>query len=132
MSAEEKSEHGRKTAAGMLLSKFIKQIAEEKTETGGETDNPVMISKAEALARLIWKCALGSIEEHTDDQGVVTKTYHAPDRTAWQLLFDRMEGKATSIGEADKTRGNVASRVSQQGKDRISDASGLGENSSSE
>ena len=64
---KELSEHGRRTKAGRLLSAFIRQIAEEQTEMvkDPETGEDRMASKAEALARLIWKKALGYTEQRT-------------------------------------------------------------------
>ena len=54
-------ERGHKTKAGKLLSSFIRAISEEQTEfikaDGGGEDR--MATKAEALARIMWKEALG-------------------------------------------------------------------------
>lgn len=124
----EKSEHGKKTAAGKLLSKFIKEIASEecddlvaKTKDG----EPVSVTKAEAIARYIWKVALG----YSEDTDVLDKTgkktgirpeYHKPDRWAINLIWDRMEGRAGAAdlkGGSDKAK--LSDRISDQGKKRL-------------
>ena len=51
-----KSKHGKKTKAGKLLTRFLEEIAEERTELG---EGDTLITKAEALARIIWSRALG-------------------------------------------------------------------------
>jgi len=125
----EKNEHGKKVAAGKLLSKFIREIAEEIH------DNPlvkaigeeaVMVTKAEALARYMWKAALGYSEDMDmlDKQGKkigIRPEFHRPDKTFIGMIWDRMEGRAAMIdakGGSDKA--SLADRVSEQGKKRLS------------
>jgi hypothetical protein len=96
---KEVSPMGDKIRAGMMLTKFLKQIGEEQTELVKNKDGEeILVSRMEALARLIWKCAIGYVEDVTHDDG--SKTIHvcAPDRAAWHLIFDRIEGK--KIGRA--------------------------------
>ena len=50
---------GAKVKAGKILSDAINKIAAEKTEAAVIDDEDIMITKAHALARLIWKSALG-------------------------------------------------------------------------
>ncbi|GAG94536.1 unnamed protein product, partial [marine sediment metagenome] len=79
-----------------------------------------MATKAEALARLIWKKALG-YKETAVIKGELIDTHYHPDRQLMGLLFDRMEGRAPStIGEGDE-KITVAERVSEQGKKRINE-----------
>ena len=124
----EKSEHGKKVAAGKLLSKFIREIAEEIH------DNPlvkaigeeaVMVTKAEALARYMWKAALG----YSEDVNVLDKAgkktgirpeYHRPDKTFIGMIWDRMEGRAAMIdAKSSSDKAKLSDRVSEQGKKRL-------------
>ena len=52
--------HAKKIAAGKLLSKFIREIAEEIHDDPiikARGEDAVMLTKAEALARYMWKAA---------------------------------------------------------------------------
>jgi hypothetical protein len=124
----EKSEHGKKIAAGKLLSKFIKEIASEIHDDPvirARGEEAVMVTKAEAIARYIWKVALGWEEsiDVLDKAGKKTgirPEVHKPDRWAINLIWDRMEGRA---GAADlkggSNKASLADRVSAQGKKRL-------------
>ena len=120
----DKKEQGVRTRAGKLLSAFVRQIAEEKTEMVVDPDSGEdrMATKAEALARLIWRKALGWTEQRIEN-GVPIDYYHHPDKSLMGLLFDRIEGKAPlTIGEGDE-KITVAERVSEQGVKRINEIS---------
>lgn len=124
------SEHGARTRAGKLLSKYIRQIAEEPTEflKGENGVDDKMVTKAEYLARLIWKNALGFTEKRMV-ANVVTDVIHSPDKGCMGLIFDRMEGRAPlMVGEGDDKL-TVSERVSEQGKKRIAQAGGMSDNS---
>jgi len=118
---------GHKTKAGMLLSKYIKEIADEATEllkkedTGEDEDR--MATKAEALARTIWKLASGFDEVivKIDKDGKRTETTkrHGPNSTYVGIVLDRTEGRAPLLA-SDKDAGiAIADRVSAEGKNRI-------------
>ena len=121
-------ERGHRTRVGKLLSNYIRIIAEEETEMviDPKSGEDRMATKAEALARLIWKKALGWTElkivgdEPTDIQ-------HHPDKYLMGLLFDRMEGRAPLIvGDGDGDgRMTTAEKVSEQGLKRIANAGEL-------
>lgn len=124
----EKSEHGKKTNAGKLLSKFIREIANEEYDDPiikARGEEAVMVTKAEAIARHIWNVALGYVEEvdiYKDGvkTGVKLET-HRPDKWAINLIWDRMEGR---VGQADPKKDSdkapLADKVSEQGKKRLS------------
>ena len=98
------NERGLRTRAGKLLSSYIRQIAEEETEVikDPKTGDDRMATKAEALARLIWKKALGWTEVSTVKGELIETSYH-PDKALMGLLFDRIEGRApATIGEGDE------------------------------
>lgn len=111
------TEHGTRTRAGKLLTAFIREIAEEKTEVllGAEDK---MVTKAEALARLIWKKALGYKEVNIVKGQPLDIIYH-PDKGCMGLIFDRMEGKAPASLDEGDDKMTVAERVSEQGVKRI-------------
>lgn len=118
-------ERGHRTRAGKLLSSFIRQIAEEETEFIKDPDgNDRMVTKAEALARLMWKKALGYVETKIVG-GEETKTTYHPDKQMIGMLYDRIEGRAPiTVGDSDGKM-TTAERVSEQGVKRITSAGGI-------
>ena len=118
------SKHGHKTKAGQLLSKYIKEIAQEETEfIKDDNGDDRMATKAEAMAREIWKLALGYDESifKTDKDGVTTelKKHHAPNSTYVGIILDRTEGRAPLLASDKDGKITIADRVSQEGKNRI-------------
>lgn len=115
--------HGMKTKAGQLLTQYLRQISEEMTEVikDPKTGEDRMATKAEALARKIWRDALGYAEIKVKDNQAV-EFIVAPSRAAQSIVFDRIEGRAPlSVAEgADKL--TAAKKVSEEGKKRISEA----------
>lgn len=100
-----------------IFTDMLRQISEEVTEfveiPQSNGDVELMIrSKAEALARFVYKQALGYTE--TDDKGNTIK--HDPDKWAIGLLFDRLEGKVVAVPLAEKQGRTIAERVSEQGR----------------
>jgi len=117
-------ERGIRTRAGKLLSSFIRQIAEEKTEFIIDHPDNVedkMVTKAEALARLIWKRALGYTEMKPNKDGTLSEYIYSPDKGCMSLIFDRMEGKAPAALDEGDEKLTVAERVSEQGRKRINE-----------
>ena len=115
------------TRAGKLLTKFLRQISEEKSEfiKGNQTNDDRMASKAEALARNMWDMALGKSLESVDEDGVMVHLERRPDKSMMSLIFDRLEGKSPiSVTEDDEVL-TVAGKVTEQGKNRIVQAGGL-------
>jgi len=108
-----------KQRAGVILSSLLRNIAEEETEflkvPGGDDR---MITKAEALARLVWKKALGYTEQHTVNSELVDITYQ-PDRVYAAMLFDRLEGRVAAVEPGKKEKRTVADRVGEQNKKRL-------------
>ena len=108
---------GDKIRAGTLLSTHLRKIAQEKTEFIDGPDGDQMGSKAEALARLMWKMALG-YEETTDDGKI---TIHFPDRGMVQLIWDRMEGRAAPVNENLIKKRALPKKVSDENKKRMNE-----------
>jgi len=125
---KEKSEHGKKVVAGKLLSKFIKDIASELCDDPvikAKGEEATMVTKAEAIARYIWKTALGWEEsvDVCDKQGKkvgIRPEVHKPDKWAINMIWDRIEGRAGAAdlkGSSDKA--SLADKVSAQGQKRL-------------
>ena len=124
----EKSEHGKKVVAGKLLSKFIREIASEIHDDPvikAKGEDAVMVTKAEAIARYIFKLALGyeAQEDIVDKSGKKTgikPVRYWPDKWAINLIWDRLEGR---VGAADLKGGSdkasLADKVSEPGKKRL-------------
>lgn len=106
-----------KAEAGKLLSQFLRQIAEEKTERIEDPEQGDRIaSKAEALARVMWKIALGYTEFDPKTQ---KEKIHKPDKSMIKLLYERIEGK---VPESPRVKGDtedVADKVTALGRKRI-------------
>lgn len=121
-----KPDKAHRTKAGQLLSKWLRQIAEEETEFIKDNDGEDrMATKAEAIARLIWKKALGYSEKKINSKGVEVIENHPPDRTMMSMIFDRIEGRAPVSTDMGKKKRSVADKVSEQGAKRIKDAGGV-------
>jgi hypothetical protein len=114
-------EHGLKTSAGIALSKFLRQVGQEKTEVAGNdplTGDARVVTKTEQLARTIWRLALGYEEEVKVDGKIVVKRYK-PDNTMISLVYDRLEGKVAST-ESDKIKKQpLSGKVSEQVRQRV-------------
>lgn len=112
--ADELTPAGVKRQATITLSKLIKQIGHEKHTIDDEGQ---VLTKFEALARLVWNRALGYTEE---DVETGEKTVHKPDKGFINLVFDRTEGKVPTIATGgDKDKAKVADRVGEQVRSRI-------------
>ena len=120
--SEKKLDKGHATKAGRLLSKWLRQIAEEPTEFIKDDNNEDrMATKAEAIARLIWKKALGYTTTEVV-KGETINTIYAPDKGMISLLYDRIEGRAPVSTDVGGKQRSTADRVSEQGKSRIEQA----------
>ena len=134
MSEKQKSTRKAKAEAKKLLTGFINQIALEDSDvtkvTGEEIGDIEFISKAEALARYIWKAAQGykeiivSVDKKSGERTEHEKI-NAPDKAYVIMLYDRMEGKATNTeAVADDSKPTVGDRVSEQAKNRLNKLTG--------
>ena len=109
---------GDRMRAGTLLSTHLRRIAQEETEFLDLPDGGRMGTKAEALARLMFKLALG-YEERDADTNVVTK--HGPDRGMLGLIWDRIEGRAAPITDNAAKKRTLPNRVSDENTKRLND-----------
>lgn len=111
-------ERGQKSRAGKMLSEYIRGIGQEVSEVilddGPTPGPPKLVSKAEAMARHIWKKAL----PHTDDAGVK----HEPDLDYIKIVLDRAEGKPGVVAadaSEDMGKESVPDRVSRMNQERL-------------
>jgi len=122
---KEISEHGKTIAAGKLLSKYIREIASEIHDDPvikAKGEEAVMLTKAEAIARHIFKLALGYEEEVDvlDKAGKkigIKSVIHQPDKWAINVIWDRLEGRTGAADvKSDSSKASLAERVSALGK----------------
>ncbi len=102
-----------KKSAEALLTDTLLSLAKEKTEV--VENSTKRQTKAQALAGLIWKKALGYNEKSTADGK--TK-YYPPATWAIQIIYDRLEGKAGPPEEKAGKRPKVTKRISDLAKSR--------------
>jgi hypothetical protein len=104
---------------------FIRQIAEETEFVKGEgAEDDRMVSKAESLARKMWRIAEGYDEIIIADGESRTVT-HQPDHKMMTVLMDRIEGRCGTVQEDEVVRPTTSSKVSDQGKKRIAAIGGF-------
>ena len=115
---------GAKQRAGLILSSLLRSIAEEVTELAVIDGEDKMVSKAEALARLTWKHALGFTEKRMNDSGIECEIIHLPDRIYATMLYDRLEGRVAAVDEGKKEKRTVADKVGDQNKKRLNKIAG--------
>jgi len=109
-SKRQTTEIGEKVRAGLLVSNYIRAIGDERTEVATvyskDGAKPKLMSKAEQLARDIWKQAL----EAEDDK--LKLEYR-------KLVLDRIEGKAGAQESNLPQRPSIPDKISEKGKDRL-------------
>lgn len=118
-------DHGLRTSIGMRLSKILRLIGDEASEVQGLDcrGKQRTLTNAEALARTIWRLALGGKETEevydakSGDTRQVTRTIK-PDNTMIALIWDRLEGKVSPDGDKKKRR-KLVDRVNDQTKKRL-------------
>lgn len=89
-----------KVPTGAILSKFLRAMARDLHTVD---DDANIVTKAAALADMVWRYALGW-EEKDPDNPEITLKIHPPDWRAVALLFDRTEGKVQTATPEDKSK----------------------------
>jgi len=102
-----------KAPTGAILSKYLRMLALD-IETMDEDGN--LVTKAQALAALVWKHALGFEEQNPDDPD--KKVQHRPATWAVDLLYNRIEGKIP-LAVVEEGAHSLTERVSDMGKAKI-------------
>ena len=96
MAKKKSKPKAKKALTGPLLTKYLRKIAADIETMDLDGD---IVTKAHALANLVWKYALGWEEEDPDDPN--KKISHKPDWRAVDLLFNRIEGKVMTATVED-------------------------------
>jgi hypothetical protein len=110
-------ELGQKQRSGRMLSEYVRAIGSECTEVilddGPAPGPPRLVSKAEAMARHIWRKAL----PHIGDDG----SRQEPDLDYIKIILDRSDGKPGTQGkeEDDGGKESVPDRISRMNADRL-------------
>ena len=101
-----------RTAITQHLRELGNEVDQLRTTTEGEVQ---VITRVEALAELVWKRALGWIE----DLGEGKKKYYKPEPWAIQLIYERIEGRVPQVIPSEKPGATIADKVGDLGKQRI-------------
>ena len=98
------------------LTGHLKTLLAEAHDMTVEGD---LITKGEAIARLLIQKALGWEEKTKDDEGKELVVLHKPEAWAIQLVYDRVEGKTPQAVTEDDVRIKAAERVRELAKQRM-------------
>lgn len=111
---KDKLEAGNKKRAGHLISSFIRSVAQEKV-----AGDKGQLTRAEALARLLWDMALGVVKTVDMDTGKILVGYAPPDKHAMDVIMDRMEGRVGTFEDEKKKSESIPDKISRKNKNRI-------------
>jgi hypothetical protein len=104
-----------KAPTGAILSKYLRSIALD-VETITDDGSPV--TKAAALAKLVWQYALGFEQDINPDHPDKGKARVPPAVWAIELLYNRIEGKIPVAVIEDNAR-SLTEKVSDLAKARV-------------
>lgn len=102
--------------SGKHLTENLRRLSSEAIDIT-PTGDP--ITRADVLAQLIWKQALGWTEEGRDDLGNKFRKVHPPVGWCQQYLFERMEGRSPQASAEETTGIKAADKVRDLAKQRI-------------
>ena len=94
----------------------VRKLAEEAFSI---TDDGTPLTRAEALARLLWNLAMGYKEKVRDDSGTMKEVTHPPIAWASQYIYERLEGRPQTAIAEDETRVKAAEKVRDLAKARL-------------
>jgi len=106
---------------GKELSKHLRELAIEAETV---TDSGDVITKAEALARLIWKKALGGPALVQTPEGL-KEVINLPESWAIQLIYDRLEGKVAQSLPEEVGKRSAAEKVGELARSRLNELVGV-------
>lgn len=97
-----------------LLTRHLKELAATLSDQMGDDGNA--LTRAEALAKVIWDRAIGWKE--MDDQGKEVK--HKPEPWAVSLVYERLEGRCPTAEDVGSNKGtSVAEKVGDLSRVKI-------------
>jgi hypothetical protein len=102
-----------KTPMGAILTKYLRVLALD-VETVDESGDP--LTKAQVLAALVWRHALGFVQPDPNKKGAGTPI--PPAVWAIELLYNRIEGKIP-VAVVEESGRSLTEKVSDLGKARI-------------
>lgn len=102
--------------SGKELTKHLRVLAMEAegSSPGGDPE-----TKAETLARLLWKKALGYSEVRTNIEGKAIEVSCPPEAWAIQLIYERLEGKVANSTPDEAGKITAAEKVTDLARTRI-------------
>lgn len=80
------------------------------------------ITRAQALAKLLWDKALGCKKTEMNDEGREIEVVYRPEAWAIQLLYDRLEGRVGTASEEDVDRPQVLDKLRKAARERVNAA----------
>jgi hypothetical protein len=103
-----------------LLTDFLRNVGCEETELVTVDGVPVMVSKAEALARRLYLMALGGSVEQKNDKGEIVTVTFEPSIPAAKLIREWTEGKPSENKTVAGTKGKRPERFDKNTGNRLS------------
>lgn len=104
-------------------TEILRQLRLLSAEAEDIADDGTPITKAEKLARLLWKKALGSKEMRQTEKGMV-EVDCPPESWAILTIMDRLMGKVANAVEDASAKTTAADKVSALARDRINNMVG--------
>lgn len=102
-----------KVPSKTLLTRHLRELAGSLSDQIGDDGNA--LTKAEALAKVLWERAIGWTE--TDDAG--KKTEHKPEPWAVSLVYERLEGRCPTAEDVGGSKGTIADKIGELSKTKI-------------
>ncbi len=103
--------------ANRLVSKYLSDMAKLEDACIDDGEEARMCMRAEKLADIIWRNALGFRELNPETN---VETIHPPSLSYMKILLERMEGKVQDVS-ATKSKKSIADRVAETTKQKIND-----------
>lgn len=105
---------------GRALTTELKKLA---AQVHTVADDGTQMTRAEVLADLIWKMALGYVEKietrDADGNRKIHEEYHPPVAWAMQYVFERTEGKAPQAVQEENAGMKAADKVRELSRQRL-------------
>lgn len=98
----------------LYISKYLKELAEQARLVGGSGPKE---TRAQTLAKILWKKALGYTE--TLDDGKEKK--HPPSQWAIACILERLEGRVGSIDDGKDLGQTIVDRIHELTKNRLNE-----------
>lgn len=105
------------------LTTALRALSEEAVSI---TDDGTPVTRAEQLAAIVWKLALGHTEKVKTPEGRVAEVIHPPVPWALQWITERLEGKAPVAVQDENIGIKAADKVRQLSIDRLNSLAKVG------